>query len=73
MKVHKQNYAIVDLKLEDGYGLNLVEHLRKLNPNMRIIILTGYGNIASAVAAIKHGAVDYLAKPIDSDSITKAL
>ncbi len=67
------NYAILDLKLEDGYGLDLVNPLKKQNSKARIIILTGYGNIATAVAAIKHGAVDYLPKPADADAIDRVL
>lgn len=67
-------YAVVDLRLEDGgYGLDVVNALRQRRPGMRIVVLTGYGNIASAVAAIKAGAVDYLAKPADADDIEAAL
>lgn len=66
-------FAIVDLRLEDGYGLDIVPALRERRPNMRIIVLTGYGNIASAISAIKTGAVDYLAKPADVDDIVAAL
>lgn len=67
------NYAVVDLRLVDGYGLVVVEELRKVNPDMRIVILTAYGNIASAVKSMKLGAVDYLAKPTDADVIENAL
>ncbi len=66
-------YAVVDLRLEDEYGLDIVPILRKRRPDARIIVLTGYGNITSAVAAIKAGAVDYLAKPADADDIEAAL
>lgn len=66
-------YAIVDMRLEDGNGLDLVEPLRAVRGDMKIVILTGFGNIASAVSAIKVGAVDYLAKPADADDIVKAL
>ncbi|MEM6682802.1 MAG: ActR/PrrA/RegA family redox response regulator transcription factor [Pseudomonadota bacterium] len=66
-------YAVVDMRLGDGNGLDLVSELRRLRPEMRIVILTGYGNIASAVAAVKTGAVDYLAKPADPDDVVKAL
>ena len=66
-------YAILDMRLEDGNGLDLVPTLRQLRPDMRIVILTGYGNIASAVAAVKAGVVDYLAKPADPDEIAKTL
>lgn len=70
---HRPRYAILDMKLADGNGLDLVPTLRHLRPDIKIIILTGYGNLASAVAAVKAGAVDYLAKPADPDEIVKAL
>ena len=66
-------FAVVDLKLLDGSGLDIVPELREIRADMRIIILTGYGNIATAVAAVKQGAVDYLAKPADADAIVAAL
>lgn len=66
-------YAIVDMRLEDGNGLDLVPKLRVIRPDMRIVILTGYGNIASAVSAVKTGVVDYLAKPADADAVAAAL
>ncbi len=66
-------FAIVDLRLEDGYGLDIVPALRERRADMRIIVLTGYGNIATAITAIKSGAVDYLAKPADVDDIVAAL
>lgn len=66
-------YAIVDMRLEDGNGLDVVEALRDARPDIRIVMLTGYGNIASAVTAVKKGAVDYLAKPADADQIAAAL
>lgn len=66
-------FAIVDLRLDDGYGLDIVPELRKRRADMRIIMLTGYGNIASAITAIKIGAVDYLSKPADADDIEAAL
>lgn len=69
----RPRYAILDMKLTDGNGLDLVPTLRHLRHDVRIIILTGYGNLASAVAAVKAGAVDYLAKPADPDEIVKAL
>lgn len=69
----KPDFAVVDLRLEDGSGLELVKKLREIQPRIRIVILTGYGNIATAVAAIKSGAVDYLAKPADADDVVKAL
>jgi two-component system response regulator RegA len=66
-------YAILDLRLLDGSGLDIVTALRRVRPDSRVVILTGYGNIATAVAAVKAGAVDYLAKPADADAIEAAL
>ena len=66
-------YAVVDLRLEDGNGLEVVEALRHVRPDIRIVMLTGYGNIAAAVVAVKSGAVDFLSKPADADQITAAL
>lgn len=66
-------YAVVDMRLEDGNGLQVVEVLRQARPGVRIVMLTGYGNIASAVTAVKAGAVDFLPKPADADQITAAL
>jgi CheY-like chemotaxis protein len=59
-------FAVLDLRLADGNGLELVGPLRQARPDIRIVVLTGYGNIATAVAAVKEGAVDYLAKPADA-------
>jgi two-component system response regulator RegA len=66
-------YAVLDMRLDDGNGLDVVPLLRNLRDDMRIIMLTGYGNIATAVAAVKAGAVDYLAKPTDADAVEAAL
>ncbi len=66
-------YAVVDMRLDDGNGLDAVPVLRNLRDDMRVIMLTGYGNITTAVAAVKAGAVDYLTKPTDADSIEAAL
>ncbi len=66
-------YAVVDLRLTDGNGLDVVETLRERRPDARIVVLTGYGAIATAVAAVKIGATDYLAKPADANDITNAL
>ena len=66
-------FAVVDMRLEDGNGLDVIAELSKLRPDSRMIVLTGYGNIATAVSAVKLGAVDYLAKPADADEITDAL
>ncbi|MEX1661271.1 ActR/PrrA/RegA family redox response regulator transcription factor [uncultured Thioclava sp.] len=66
-------YAVIDLRLEDGSGLDVVELLREKRADARIVVLTGYGAIATAVAAVKMGATDYLAKPADATDITNAL
>lgn len=66
-------FAVVDLRLDDGNGLDVLAELQRLRPESRSIILTGYGNFATAVSAVKLGAVDYLAKPADADEITDAL
>lgn len=66
-------YAVIDLRLEDGMGLDVVEVLRKNRADARIVVLTGYGAIATAVAAVKIGATDYLAKPADANDVTHAL
>lgn len=66
-------YAVVDLRLVDGNGLDVVERLRERRPEARIVVLTGYGAIATAVAAVKIGATDYLAKPADANEVTQAL
>jgi two-component system response regulator RegA len=66
-------YAVVDLRLEDGNGLDVVEVLRDKRPDSRVVVLTGYGAIATAVAAVKIGATDYLSKPADARDITNAL
>jgi two-component system, response regulator RegA len=66
-------YAVVDLRLEDGNGLDVVETLRERRPDCRIVVLTGYGAIATAVAAVKIGALDYLSKPADANEVTHAL
>ena len=66
-------YAVLDLRLEDGTGLSVVETIREARPDARVVMLTGYGNIATAVAAVKAGAIDYLAKPADADDVVRAL
>ena len=66
-------YAVVDLRLEDGNGLSVVEVLRTKRPDCRVVVLTGYGAIATAVAAVKIGATDYLSKPADANDIINAL
>lgn len=66
-------YAVVDLRLEDGDGLKVVNQIHDKREDCRVVMLTGYGNIATAVAAVKAGAVDYLPKPADADDVEKAL
>lgn len=66
-------YAVIDLRLEDGNGLDVVEVLREKRPDAKIIVLTGYGAIATAVAAVKIGATDYLSKPADANDVMGAL
>jgi len=66
-------FAVVDMRLGDGNGLDVILALKKRRPEARAIILTGYGNIATAVNAVKLGAVDYLAKPVDADDVAAAL
>ncbi len=66
-------FAVVDMRLDDGTGLEVIEVLRELRPAARAVVLTGYGNLASAVTAVKLGAVDYLAKPADADDVLNAL
>ena len=72
-KQKKPAFAVVDLRLSDGNGLEVVKQIQSSNSTSRIIMLTGYGNIPTAVAAIKEGAIDYLAKPADADDVEKAL
>src|SRR5210317_1529048 len=69
VKASKPGFAVVDLRLADGNGLEVVKEIQASNPSSRIIMLTGYGNIPTAVAAIKEGAIDYLAKPADADDV----
>ena len=66
-------FAVVDLRLADGNGLDVISALKRRRPDARGIVLTGYGNIATAVNAVKLGAVDYLAKPADADDVVAAL
>ena len=73
IKSDRPNYAIIDLRLSDGTGLDAVESIRNVNPKSKIIVLTGYGAIATAVAAVKIGAIDYLSKPADANDILNAL
>ena len=72
-KAHPPKYAVVDLRLGDGNGLDVIAAIRQLRQDTKTIVLTGYGNIATAVTAVKLGALDYLAKPADADDIFHAL
>ena len=69
----RPNYAIIDLRLNDGTGLDAVETVRSKKPDSKIVVLTGYGAITTAVAAVKIGAIDYLSKPADANDILNAL
>ena len=66
-------FAVVDMRLGSGNGLDVIEALRRARPDARVVVLTGYGNIATAVNAVKLGAIDYLAKPADADEVIAAL
>ena len=66
-------FALIDLRLEDGNGLDVVAEINKVNKDSRIVMLTGYGNLPTAVAAVKAGAIDYMAKPVDADDVEAAL
>ncbi|MGE0612860.1 MAG: ActR/PrrA/RegA family redox response regulator transcription factor [Hyphomicrobiales bacterium] len=66
-------YAVVDMRLDDGNGLDVISTLNEVRPDARAVVLTGYGNIATAVSAVKLGAIDYLAKPADADDVYNAL
>jgi two-component system response regulator RegA len=74
-QVEKVNpaFAVVDMRLADGNGLDVISALKKRRPEARGIVLTGYGNIATAVTAVKLGAVDYMSKPADADDVASAL
>ena len=67
------NFSLVDLRLEDGSGLDVVQEINKTRKDSRIVMLTGYGNLPTAVAAVKAGALDYMAKPVDADDVESAL
>jgi two-component system, response regulator RegA len=66
-------FAVVDMRLADGNGLDVISALKRRRADARGIVLTGYGNIATAVNAVKLGAVDCLAKPADADDVVNAL
>ncbi len=73
VKSHAPAYAVVDMRLGDGNGLDIIEAIRARREDTRTVILTGYGNIATAVNAVKLGAIDYLSKPADADEVFAAL
>ena len=73
VKKSPPNFAVVDLRLEDGNGLDVIKELSKKKSDCRIVMLTGYGNLPTAVAAVKAGAIDYIAKPVDADDVESAL
>lgn len=66
-------FAVVDLRLLDGNGLDVIEEIHNLKPDSRVVMLTGYGNLPTAVSAVKAGAIDYLAKPADAEDVEAAL
>jgi two-component system response regulator RegA len=70
---HQPRHCVLDLKLGEENGLRLIPELHELVPDMRILLLTGYASIATAVEAIKRGAHDYLSKPVDADAVVRAL
>ncbi len=72
-RAHPPAYAVVDMRLEDGNGLDVVAAIREKRHDSRTVILTGYGNIATAVTAVKLGVIDYLSKPADADDVYAAL
>ena len=73
VKSNPPSFALVDLRLEDGNGLDVIKELSKNKKESRIVMLTGYGNLPTAVAAVKAGAIDYIAKPADADDVEAAL
>ena len=73
VKSSPPKFALVDLRLEDGSGLDVVQEINKVKKDSRIVILTGYGNLPTAVAAVKAGAIDYISKPVDADDVESAL
>tara|TARA_Y100000590_G_scaffold102092_1_gene115985 strand:- start:9125 stop:9697 length:573 start_codon:yes stop_codon:yes gene_type:complete len=73
VRSYPPKFALIDLRLEDGNGLDVVQEVSKLKKDSRIVMLTGYGNLPTAVAAVKAGAIDYLSKPVDADDVESAL
>ena len=72
-RAQRFSYAVVDLRMPGPSGLDLLSALKKQDATMRIVVLTGYGNIASAVEAMRRGAHSYLAKPADADDLLRAI
>jgi two-component system response regulator RegA len=73
VSINAPAFAVVDMRLDDGNGFDVVQAIQKARGDSRVVMLTGYGNIATAVAAVKAGAVDYLPKPANADDITASL
>ena len=73
IKANPPAYAVLDMRLEDGNGLDVIEKLKDLREDCKMVMLTGYGNLTTAVAAVKRGAVNYLAKPADADDVCQVL
>ena len=73
VRISPPSFAVVDLRLNDGNGLDVIKEVQKNKTDSRVVMLTGYGNIPTAVAAVKAGAIDYLAKPADADDVESAL
>ena len=73
LKSKPPQFAVVDLRLEDGNGLEVIQHINTSKKDSRVVMLTGYGNLPTAVAAVKSGAIDYMAKPVDADDVESAL
>ena len=73
VKSKPPQFAVVDLRLEDGNGLDVIEEINAVKKDSRVVMLTGYGNLPTAVAAVKSGAIDYMAKPVDADDVESAL
>lgn len=72
-EVHTIDFAVVDLRMPDGNGLDLIGHIQNSHPKAHVLILTGYGSVSTAKEALRQGAVDYLMKPTDADEIENTL
>lgn len=73
LRTQTMDFAVVDLRIGRDNGLSLIPELLEQQPHLRILLLTGYASIATAVEAIRRGAYDYLAKPVDADAVVHAL